>query len=403
MSHGPLAVAVPGYVKGVALALERFGTWDWRDAIEPACKLAEQGLPLNWYATYLIGAMARGLAMYQETKRTYLADGLPPVASVEDREPLALGQPGPRPIGRCGTKARKRSTTANWRTAWPRTCRPPVRVSAARTSPPTRLGSPNHWRRATATRTIFAPGHLTGGPDALPSARRSRGEARAIRRATRFRRFRRLRGCVARLLSLPLGAPWRRRGPRARHTPPTFALPMRRATSFSLTQTIMSGFGSRIMLPGSGVLMNNGMMWFDPRPGGPNSVVGGRRPLCNMLPVIGRLGDGSLFAVGACGGRRILASVFQLVSFFVDYGMNVDDAVHCPRLDVSGTDLVTMMAHMPAETVDVLRRRFGETCIASNGVSGFLFALPQTVLVRPDGGMAGGCFVASPTARVVAA
>ena len=171
----------------------------------------------------------------------------------------------------------------------------------------------------------------------------------------------------------------------------------------SLTQTIMSGFGSRIMLPGSGVLMNNGMMWFDPRPGGPNSVVGGRRPLCNMLPVIGRLGDGSLFAVGACGGRRILASVFQLVSFFVDYGMNVDDAVHCPRLDVSGTDLVTMMAHMPAATVDVLRRRFGETRLASNGVSGFLFALPQTVLVRPDSGMSGGCFVASPTARVVAA
>ena len=35
----------------------------------------------------------------------------------------------------------------------------------------------------------------------------------------------------------------------------------------AMTTTLMSSFGSRVLLPQSGVLLNNGMMWFDPRPG----------------------------------------------------------------------------------------------------------------------------------------
>ena len=38
----------------------------------------------------------------------------------------------------------------------------------------------------------------------------------------------------------------------------------------AMTTTLMSSFGSRVLLPQSGVLLNNGMMWFDPRPGSPN-------------------------------------------------------------------------------------------------------------------------------------
>ena len=42
----------------------------------------------------------------------------------------------------------------------------------------------------------------------------------------------------------------------------------------------------RVMLPRTGILMNNGIMWFDPRPGQPNSMGPGKRPLSNMCPVI---------------------------------------------------------------------------------------------------------------------
>ena len=126
----------------------------------------------------------------------------------------------------------------------------------------------------------------------------------------------------------------------------------------SLTQTVMSAFGARIMLPRTGILMNNGMMWFDPRPGRPNSVRGGRRPLCNMLPTVVRRDDGSALALGASGGRKILASVFQLVSFVLDHGMDLDEAVHCARIDVSGNEDVGVMSHMAADIVAALEDRY---------------------------------------------
>jgi gamma-glutamyltranspeptidase/glutathione hydrolase len=170
----------------------------------------------------------------------------------------------------------------------------------------------------------------------------------------------------------------------------------------SLTQTIMSGFGSRIMLPGSGILMNNGMMWFDPRPGGPNSVAGGRRPLCNMCPVIAQT-DGTTTALGACGGRHIFPAVFQLLSFLIDYRMEVDAAVHQPRLDVSGTDQVTLMEQLAPDVLALLEASHPDTQRRPNGVAPNFFALPQVVQRHADGSATGGAFIPSPHAKVSAA
>ncbi len=171
----------------------------------------------------------------------------------------------------------------------------------------------------------------------------------------------------------------------------------------SLTQTIMSAFGSRVMLPLSGILMNNGMMWFDPRPGGPNSVVGGRRPLCNMCPVILQLPGGGRVAIGACGGRKIFPAVYQLAAFQVDYNLGVHDAAHLPRLDVSGTELVTLMDHLDPGIISELSAHYPEVAVRPNGVNPNLFALPQMIRRDPDGSMTGACFIPSPHARVVAA
>ena len=112
-------------------------------------------------------------------------------------------------------------------------------------------------------------------------------------------------------------------------------------TMVSLTTTLLSSMGSRTVLPTSGILMNNGVMWFDPQPGQPNSVGSGKRPLTNMFPIILRDGATPWIAAGASGGRRIMAAVLQLMSFVADFGMTPEAAAHQPRIDVSGPSLVT--------------------------------------------------------------
>ena len=88
----------------------------------------------------------------------------------------------------------------------------------------------------------------------------------------------------------------------------------------TLTQTLLALFGSRIVLPGSGILMNNGMNWFNPVPGGPNSIAPDRAGLANYAPAI-MTGSDEVLAIGGCGGRRILPAVFQLLAMCADFGL----------------------------------------------------------------------------------
>ena len=115
----------------------------------------------------------------------------------------------------------------------------------------------------------------------------------------------------------------------------------------SLTNTLLSRFGSKVVLPQAGILMNNGMMWFDPRPGQPNSMAGGARPLANMCPLIlGRDGRPEL-AIGAAGGRSIFPALLQLISYLVDYGMTLEEAFHTPRIDASTPTIKVNAAAAP--------------------------------------------------------
>lgn len=118
-----------------------------------------------------------------------------------------------------------------------------------------------------------------------------------------------------------------------------------------LTTTLLGLMGSGVVLPKTGVLMNNGVMWFDPRPGTANAIGGGKRPLANMLPVLYVGDDGRVLAAGASGGRRILASVYQSLAFQLDFGMSVAEAAHQPRIDVSGPDSVGVDQRFAPEVI----------------------------------------------------
>src|SRR5262249_52670559 len=72
---GPRSVAVPGSVAGLALALERWGTMELRDAVQPAITLAEEGFVPDWYVALNTAVMSQELAAFPETARTYLRAG----------------------------------------------------------------------------------------------------------------------------------------------------------------------------------------------------------------------------------------------------------------------------------------------------------------------------------------
>lgn len=400
--HGPLSVAVPGYIRGIAKALAEFGTWDWKDVIAPACEQADLGLPIDWYSAQKINNWARGLNTYSETRKTYLADGLPPVAEMDGSlGRLKLGSlantyrtlqlEGPETYY---TGTLSKSIASDLKAAGSRiTLRDLEDYSVSITTPLTTSYRGNK---------IFTPGALTAGPSVIhalekleeiysPAGKRPDAEAYISYADALFSAY------ADRLENLGEGPDTKVPG-NTSHLCVTDS----QGNVVSLTQTIMSAFGSRIMLPDSGILMNNGMMWFDPRPGGPNSVLGGRRPLCNMCPVILQTEDGSHTAIGACGGRKIFPAVFQLAAFVSDYDMTIDEAVHYPRLDVSGTDQVTVMEHADETIVRKLAHRFPGLAIRPNGVNPNLFALPQIIRREASGRMTGGCFVPSPHAKVSA-
>ena len=151
------------------------------------------------------------------------------------------------------------------------------------------------------------------------------------------------------------------------------------------TQTLLSVFGSRVVLPSTGILMNNGIMWFDPRPGLPNSLAPGKRPLTNMCPVIVRRGGKGWFAIGASGGRKIMPAVLQISSFLIDHGMSLEDAFHQPRIDASGGDTVGMDPRLP----NAIQKGLGEsfpTQLTEFVVYPTNFACPSAVLRDPDSG-----------------
>jgi gamma-glutamyltranspeptidase/glutathione hydrolase len=126
----------------------------------------------------------------------------------------------------------------------------------------------------------------------------------------------------------------------------------------AVTQTLLSSFGSKFVSGQTGITMNNGIMWFDPTPGAPNSLAPGKRCLTNYTPVLAQAADGRRAAIGASGGRRILPAVTQLLSFVMDYGMDLDATIHQPRIDASEGAVVIGDMRLPQPARDALGARF---------------------------------------------
>ena len=169
----------------------------------------------------------------------------------------------------------------------------------------------------------------------------------------------------------------------------------------ALTTTLLSSFGSRYVLPGTGILVNNGVMWFDPQPGRPNSIGPGKRALTNMCPVVVARDRRPWFGLGASGGRRILGAVAQMASFVVDFGMDPFTAAHHPRVDVNGGERIGLDRRLPPAIIERLSAQPGAVLV-EHGAFPARFACPNLVLRDADGLNHGISDVMSPWSAAVA-
>jgi gamma-glutamyltranspeptidase/glutathione hydrolase len=105
------------------------------------------------------------------------------------------------------------------------------------------------------------------------------------------------------------------------------------------TQTINSLFGARYMVPGTGMIPNNYLYVFDPRPGQANSMAPGKRVTSSMAPLIVLKNGQPAFALGLPGGLRIFPSALQATLNLIDHGMSLQEAVEAPRVWTQGFGL----------------------------------------------------------------
>ena len=167
-----------------------------------------------------------------------------------------------------------------------------------------------------------------------------------------------------------------------------FSVVDRHGNMCSVTQTLLSIFGSRVVSPATGLLLNNGIMWFDPEQGKPNSLGPARRCLGNYCPIIGETAAGARFALGASGGRKIVGTVLQIASFMIDHGMDLEAAFHQGRIDQSGNDTLVADQALPADVIAALEAAY-PTVTARRLPFPYAFAVPAAV--RRDGASNTGC------------
>jgi gamma-glutamyltranspeptidase/glutathione hydrolase len=366
--QGATAVAVPGVVAGMALAHERFGRVPWREVVAPAVRLAREGMLLDWFAGLQIASTARALAADGDAAAMFLEDGCwPPLAGWTaltekrvDQRRLAdtletIGRHGAQALygGEVGAAIAKDLQAKGG-------CLSLDDLRAYRAHAAQPLGTPYRGGR------VFAAPGMTGGPVLAACL-----QALAKGPRPRYVEYARV-----------LEAAWRERlansGDKESCTT-HFSVVDRHGNLCAVTQTLLSIFGSRVVSPATGVLLNNGIMWFDPQPGKPNSLAPGKRCLGNYCPAVGETPAGGRFALGASGGRKIVGTVLQLASFLIDDGASLEEAFHRPRIDMSGGERAIADAALPADELRALQGAFPVTS-ARRLPFPYHFAVPAGVL-----------------------
>ena len=152
----------------------------------------------------------------------------------------------------------------------------------------------------------------------------------------------------------------------------------------SLTNTVGDLWGSYVVAEGTGVLLNDGMVWFDPVPGRINSVAPRKMPLSAVASVLVHKNGKPFITVGAPGARKVMTAVLQSLVNVIDHGMSLQQGIGAPRIHCE-KDGILADSRLPESSLEALEdmghavQRSEETFMSSN------FARPVGALIDDEG------------------
>lgn len=395
------AAAVPGTVRGLELAHRKYGSLPWAELVEPAIRLAAEGVTLSYAeARSMCGARAR-LGRFNESRRIFLNGG----ACYEPGETLRqpeLARTLER-IAKHGAADFYEGETARilaeemrrngglitledlrgYRAVEREPLRGAYRGYTILTAPPPSSGGIGilqmlgmlegtgyekqgagsaaslHWIAEVMRRSFADRAQFLGDADFArvpvrglldPGYLASRRASIRADRATP---------------SGEVGA-----GQPAREPEDTthFNVIDPRGNAVALTYTINNSYGSAVTAPRLGFLLNNEMDDFAAQPGKPNmfgliqgeanAIAPRKRPLSAMTPTIVEKDGRLVMALGAPGGPRIISGVLQVLLHVTDFGMDIQQAVDQPRIHHQW--MPDRLYHEPGlspDTLELLRKR----------------------------------------------
>ena len=423
---GHLAAGVPGSVRGMEVAHDRFGTLPWSRLLEPAIRLAEAGFRIETRHHEDLRWAREPLSRFPASAAVFLPGGeAPAVGSIFRQPDLARTLQTISDRGAAGfyegwvsdsiaAEMRRggglitKEDLAGYRAVW----RDPIEIdyrgwTLISMPPPSSGGvtmgqilnvveswelgaSDLAWhspqaihlaveamRRAYADRNFYLgdPDFVSMPIERLLSQAYADSLARTIdpRRASRSETFNRV----------PLESP------QTTH----FSIIDEAGNAVAVTTTLNGGFGSYVVVRGAGFLLNNEMDDFTSKPGVPNAyglvqgeanaIAPGKRMLSAMTPTVVINPEGRTELItGTPGGSTIITTIFQIVSNHIDFGLPVRTSVDAPRFHHQNLpdEIRFENGGLRLETVEALRG-MGHAVRERNGISGDV----ESIWIAPDG------------------
>jgi gamma-glutamyltranspeptidase/glutathione hydrolase len=334
---GPASCGVPGTAAGLVRALARFGSMPLEALVGPGVRLAREGAPVNAEQAYILEILApiherlegtrelyapRGRALREGDRFSFpeLAEALERFAA-EGAEPFYRGEVAARladfVVGHGGTLGP--GDLASYEAIERRPIRAEFRGTEVLTNPPPSSGG---------ILIAYCLGLLErlgerSGPEQLVAAMGAAND----RRDLDFAEALYVEGMEEGFLD-PVGLDFAA----ADLLGSTTHISVLDAAGMCASVTCSNGSGSGVLVPGTGVILNNMLGEEDLNPLGFHRIAPGRRVPSMMAPTV-VLRDGEIaLALGSAGSNRIRSAILQTVVRAVEQRMPVDLAVRAPRL-----------------------------------------------------------------------